>query len=339
MNTEERFSRQRLFHGIGRTGQERLQEAHVIVVGAGALGSLTAESLVRAGIGKLTLIDRDYVEESNLQRQQLYTEADAEACVPKAEAAKKRLLDIRSDASIDIIIGEADPAVLENCLPADLIIDGLDNMETRLMINDTALKHRIPWIYGACVGAYGLSFTVRPGQGPCLRCLMKGIPMEGETCDTVGIIAPAVQFVSATQVTEAMKLLTHSFEQLRGTLWSFDVWSNESSSIHVDSLQEEHCPSCGESPAYPALAWGGRSKAETLCGRDAVQVKPLPDMHVSLERTADVHKQHLSKANQHLLVLNIENKRMVLFKDGRAIIHGVSGEVEARSLYQRYIGG
>ncbi|GEK57535.1 thiamine biosynthesis protein MoeB [Marinococcus halophilus] len=339
MNTEERFSRQRLFHGIGRSGQKKLEESHVIVIGAGALGSLTAESLVRAGIGRLTLIDRDYVEVSNLQRQQLYTEADAAAYTPKAEAAKRRLLDIRSNAVIDIIVGEADPAVLENCLPADLIIDGLDNMETRLMINDTALKHRIPWIYGACVGAYGLSYTVTPEEGPCLRCLMKGIPMEGETCDTMGIIAPAVQFVSATQVTEAMKLLTHSFKQLRGTLWSFDVWSNESSSIRVDSLQDVHCPSCGESPTYPALAWSGRSKAETLCGRDAVQVKPLPDMQVSLERTADAHKKHLSKANQHLLVLNIENKRLVLFKDGRAIIHGVSGEVEARSLYQRYIGG
>lgn len=213
----DRYSRQELFQPIGRAGQRKLGQKHVLIVGAGALGTANAEVLARAGVGKLTLADRDYVEWSNLQRQQLYTESDAEQRLPKAVALKKRLAAINSEIEIAAAVVDVTPVEIERLTNGvDLIVDGTDNFETRLILNDISQKRRIPWIYGACVASYGLSYTVLPGQTPCLQCVMERVPMGGETCDTAGVIAPAVQMVSAHQTSEALKILVEDFSALRG---------------------------------------------------------------------------------------------------------------------------
>jgi len=335
--SDMRYSRQILFQGIGQEGQKRIQNSHAAIIGMGALGSASAEMLVRAGVGKLTIVDRDYVELSNLHRQQLYTEKDAEENLPKVMAAKKRLEAINRDVVIDAKLEEANPNTLESLLPVDVIIDGLDNFETRMMINDFAQKHQIPWIYGACVASYGVSLSILPGETPCLHCLMEEIPLNGENCDTVGIISPAVQMVSTYQVAEALKILSGQKQHVRKTLISFDLWKNEFSQINVRSLKKTECPSCGIRPSYPFLKYENWGKAEVLCGRDAVQIRPGQRHKINLPALKE--RFEIVNENPYLIVLQLEGKRVVLFRDGRAIIHGESDQKHARSLYQKYIGG
>jgi len=225
---DERYSRQTLFTPIGHTGQQKIQSKHVVLVGAGALGSANAEALTRAGVGKLTIIDRDYVEASNLQRQQLYIEADVLEKLPKAEAAKKHLKLINHDVEVEALIIDATAITLEEQLSGvSLIIDCTDNFETRMVINDLAQKYAIPWIYGACVGSVGMSFTIIPQKTPCLNCLMRTIPMQGVTCDTGGIISPAVQMVVAHQSAEALKILVEDWDAVKPSFTTFDLWRNE----------------------------------------------------------------------------------------------------------------
>jgi molybdopterin/thiamine biosynthesis adenylyltransferase len=335
--SDMRYSRQILFQGIGQEGQKRIQNSHAAIIGMGALGSASAEMLVRAGVGKLTIVDRDYVELSNLHRQQLYTEIDAKENLPKVMAAKKRLEAINRDVVIDAKLEEANPNTLESLLPVDVIIDGLDNFETRMMINDFAQKHQIPWIYGACVASYGVSLSILPGETPCLHCLMEEIPLNGENCDTVGIISPAVQMVSTYQVAEALKIIAGQKQHVRKTLISFDLWKNEFSQINVLSLKKAECPSCGNRPSYPFLKYENWGKAEVLCGRNAVQIRPGHQHKVNLPALRE--KFEIVNENPYLLVLQLEGKRVVLFRDGRAIIHGESDQKHARALYQKYIGG
>ncbi|WP_240377384.1 ThiF family adenylyltransferase [Bacillus piscicola] len=337
--SDERYSRQKLFYGIGPRGQELIRTKHALIIGAGALGSAAAETLVRAGIGKVTIVDRDFVEYSNLHRQQLYTEQDAADKIPKAEAAKRMLRRINQDTEVIAVTGEADLAVLEDVLPVDIVIDALDNFDTRMLINDFAQKHELPWVHGACIGSYGITFTVLPGKTPCLHCLMETIPLDGETCDTAGIIAPTVQMVSAYQTAEALKLLTEKTEALRGTLLSFDLWTNESTSVNVNRLKNEDCPSCGTSASFPFLQYENRTKTEVLCGRNAVQVRPAKEQFISLPELKKRYPKAVQQENHFLLVLELEERRFVIFKDGRTIIHGEPDKVSARSLYQKYIGG
>ncbi|WP_091273871.1 ThiF family adenylyltransferase [Alteribacillus persepolensis] len=336
---DHRYDRQERFYGIGKKGQQLLSSKHVVIVGAGALGSAAAETLVRAGVGKVSMIDRDFVEFSNLHRQQLYTEADADKHIPKAQAAKQRLVMINSEVEITCVTGEADAAALEDLLPADLMIDALDNFDTRMLINDLCQKHNLPWIYGACVGSYGISYTVIPHETPCLHCLTEDIPLDGETCDTVGVIAPAVQMVSVYQTTEALKILTESWSSLHRKLVSFNLWDNESSSLDVSSLKKTDCPSCGKDASHPFLDYRNRSKTEVLCGRDAVQVRPAKQQYLSLPDLKKRYASNVAIDNNYLLVLNVEGKRVVIFKDGRAIIHGINEKEAARTFYQKYIGG
>ncbi|SFL49712.1 ThiF family adenylyltransferase [Salibacterium qingdaonense] len=336
---ENRYSRQTMFSGIGRDGQKLLLDKHVLIVGAGALGSAAAETLARAGVGYITIIDRDYVEYSNLNRQQLYTENDAARPMPKARAAKERLEAVNSEITIEAVIGEADPAFLENLGSVDVMIDALDNFDTRMLLNDFSQKHGIPWVYGACVGSYGLTYTILPGESACLHCLMEDIPLDGETCDTVGIIAPAVQMVSSHQTTEAMKILTKQPDKSRKTLLSFDLWSNERSEVQVEALKKADCPSCGEQAHYPFLQYENRAKSEVLCGRDAVQVRPGSRQYISLPDLKNRYENQIQKENPYLLVLQLEDKRFVIFEDGRTIIHGENDKAKARTLYQKYIGG
>ncbi|RKD73288.1 adenylyltransferase/sulfurtransferase [Sinobaca qinghaiensis] len=334
-----RYSRQELFAPIGKKGQQSIEQKHAVIIGAGALGSSMAETLVRAGVGAVSIVDRDYVEHSNLNRQQLYTELDADNSTAKAAAAEARLLDINRHADIKAVVGEVDPSLLESFLPADIIIDALDNFETRMLVNDFACRQQIPFVYGACVGSYGLTYTILPGDTPCLHCLMEDIPMDGETCDTAGIIAPAVQMVSAHQAAEALKLLSGNEKDLRRTLLSFDVWKNEHRTMNLDKLKKQDCTSCGTKADYPYLQWESRSSLETLCGRDAVQIRPAKTAEASLGRLKEQHERLVRKSNSHLLVMEWEEKRIVLFADGRAIIHGETDKAKARKIYHQIVGG
>lgn len=337
-----RYSRQELFTPIGKTGQRRLSKKHVLIIGAGALGSANAENLVRAGIGRLTLIDRDYVDWSNLQRQQLYEEEDAKARLPKAVAAARRLKAINSEVEITAHTLDAGVAELEELAgrDVDLIIDAADNFDVRMIINDVSQQTGIPWIYGACVGSYGLSYTILPGRTPCLNCLMESIPMGGVTCDTVGVIQPAVQMVVAHQTAEALKLLAGDEGALRTKLVSFDLWKNQYSAIDVSSLRKSTCPSCGEQRTYPHLSYENQTKAAVLCGRDTVQIRPAHRETRELEQIGQrLTSQGLSvERNPFLLSFSVERKRLVLFQDGRVFVHGCNDISEARTLYHRYLG-
>lgn len=336
-----RYSRQELFPPIGKEGQQKISTKHVLIIGAGALGTGSAEALVRAGIGKLTIVDRDYVEWSNLQRQQLYCEEDAINRIPKAIAAGNRLKAINSSVEIKTLIADASGLELEEwAKQVDLIIDATDNFETRMMINDVSQKYQIPWIYGACVGSYGIAYTIIPEKTPCLACLLKTIPIGGLTCDTGGIISPAVNMVVAYQISEALKLLVGDMDSLRNKLVSFDLWKNQYSAIGADKLKDEHCPSCGKERSYPYLSFENQTKTAVLCGRDSVQIRPPSPIKRDLEalEKAFLKQNGTVQRNPYLLSYSIDHHRLVIFKDGRVLVHGTKDITEAKALYHRYLG-
>ncbi|WP_160719436.1 thiazole biosynthesis adenylyltransferase ThiF [Bacillus sp. USDA818B3_A] len=336
-----RYSRQELFPPIGKAGQEKISASHVLIIGAGALGSANAEALVRAGVGRLTIVDRDYVEWSNLQRQQLYTEDDAKKRLPKVIAAKRRLTAINSLTAIDAVIADASVLELEEWAEnVDLIIDATDNFETRMMINDVSQKHGVPWIYGACVGSYGISYTIIPEKTPCLSCLLDTVPLGGLTCDTAGIISPAVNMVVSYQISEALKILVGDLDSLRNKLVSFDLWKNQHSAINVEKLRKEACPSCGESRSYPYLSFENQTKTAVLCGRDSVQIRPSLPIIRDLEAVEKVlvNQGGTIQRNPYLLSFSLAPHRLVIFKDGRVLVHGTKDISKAKALYHRYLG-
>ncbi|WP_242217714.1 molybdopterin-synthase adenylyltransferase MoeB [Bacillus cereus group sp. BfR-BA-01380] len=336
---QERYSRQILFSEIGEAGQRNLSEKHVLIIGAGALGAANAEALVRAGIGKLTIADRDYVEWSNLQRQQLYTEEDAKRYVPKAVAATQHLRRINSDVTIKSVVTDVTVQEIERLVQnVDIIIDATDNFDTRLLINDISQKYNVPWIYGGCVGSYGVTYTIIPGKTPCFRCLMEH-PTSGATCDTAGIIQPAVQMVVAYQVAEALKILVGDFAALRETMVSFDLWNNQYMAFKVNRQKKENCLSCGKLRTYPSLTFEAQTKTEVLCGRNTVQIRPginqplnLEELEKRLQRSVTVQR------TPYLLSFHVDEYRFVLFQDGRAFVHGTNDIQVAKRLYARYIG-
>ncbi|MCU0240834.1 MAG: ThiF family adenylyltransferase [Vicinamibacteria bacterium] len=332
-----RYSRQELFAGIGPQGQARLRAARVLIVGCGALGSSLAEQMTRAGIGKITLIDRDFVEESNLQRQSLFDEDDVAACLPKAIAAERRLRRINSQVDVRGLVldlkAEALPGLLEG---VDLVLDGTDNFETRFLINDACVQARIPWIYGACVAATGLVLLVRPTATPCLRCVLEEIPAPGgPTCDTVGIIAPIVHIVASLQVAEALKLLTGHHDALVPGLISIDVWQGRQSVMSLQAMQPT-CPACRDG-RYDALR--SASQETTLCGRGAVQISPARPMAGGLEAlAARLAPLGAVKVNDYLLRFTAPEGELVVFADGRAIVKGIIDTAQARRIYTQYVG-
>lgn len=337
----ERYSRQILFAPIGESGQNKIKQKHVLIIGAGALGTSNAEMLARAGVGKLTIIDRDYVEWSNLQRQQLYVEKDAENRLPKAEAARTHLQEINSEVIVRAFVEDVTSANIEEWIQdVDVIVDSTDNFETRLLINDAAVKYSIPWVYGGCVGSYGLSFTILPKSTPCLHCLLKHIPFDGLTCDTVGVISPIVSMVTSHQTAEVLKLLVEDEENLRSKLVSFDLWKNQYSSVNMSRLKNDACPTCGTNPVFPYLTAERETKAAVLCGRDTVQIRPSADKQISFEKISERLKPIADAflENPFLLSFTFGGHRVVLFKDGRALIHGTKDIAEAKSIYNRYIG-
>lgn len=337
----DRYSRQILFKPIGENGQRKLKKSHVLIAGAGALGSASAEMLVRAGIGHLTIVDRDYVEWSNLQRQQLYTEADARAGTPKALAAARQLSMVNSEVTIQPIVSDfMDFASKSRTEDYHLIIDATDNFETRLYINDLAQKNKIPWIYGGGTGSTGMTFTIVPGETPCLSCMLKTFPSVNDTCDTVGIIAPAIQWVTAHQITEAMKLLTDNAHHLRRTLLITDIWTNQQTSIKIDAARKSYCRSCGTRPTYPYLLENRNQRATVLCGRDTIQIRPIAGQSLNKEEIKDklTEASQTITVNEFLIHAHLdERRRIVVFHDGRVLLHGMTNVTEAQAVYDRYI--
>jgi sulfur carrier protein ThiS adenylyltransferase len=337
-----RYSRQELFARIGPDGQRLLRAKHAFVLGAGALGTGNAELLVRAGVGKLTIVDRDYVEWSNLQRQQLYEEADARERLPKAIAAQRRLQRLNGDVEVRGVVADAGLAELEElAADADVLIDAADNFDARLLLNDFAVRRRLPWVYGACVGSYGTALAIVPGETPCLRCLLETVPLGGATCDTAGIIAPAVHMVVAYQGAEALKLLTGDTAALHRKLVSFDLWTNQHTAIDVSRMKRPDCPTCGERPTYPHLQPEQQTRTAVLCGRDTVQLRPpagagqrdLRELARSLQRRGgDV------QANAFLVSFAAGPYRLVVFADGRVLVHGTKDVSEARAVAHKYLG-
>ncbi|MTT31836.1 thiamine biosynthesis protein MoeB [Terrilactibacillus sp. BCM23-1] len=338
---KDRYSRQTMFSAIGEKGQRNIQKKKVLIIGAGALGTANAELLTRAGVGQLTIVDRDYVEWSNLQRQQLYVERDAHDQTPKAIAIKKHLTAINHEVSIVACIKDVNASNLEAMAEGhDLMIDATDNFETRWIINDISQKLSIPWIYGACVGSFGMSFTVIPGKTPCMNCLWKSIPFQSMTCETGGIIAPAVQMVTAHQTAEALKILAEDWTAIRTTFVSFDLWNNQFQSIDMTKAKREDCLSCGKERTYPFLDVTNGMKTMVLCGRETVQVRPPKPVNLNINHLLSRLKKagYEAQANPYLVQVHYEKERMVLFKDGRALIHGTNDIAYAKRVYQKILG-
>ncbi len=337
---DNRYYKQELCSFIGAEGQKSISQKHVLLVGMGALGSSSAEMLVRAGIGNLTIIDRDYVEWSNLHRQQLYSEADCEELIPKAVAAKRRLSAINSEVKIHDYVMDADalnlPPLLGN---VDVIIDATDNFDIRFILNDLAQKHQIPFIFGSCVASFGMTYTILPGTTPCLHCLLKQIPMTGATCDNVGVINPIVQMIAAHQVTECLKLLVEDFASIRTTFLSIDLWKNQHYTFRVDKAKRDDCLSCGAYASYPYLEFDAQTKTSVLCGRDTVHLRPAMKVNFSLDQLETKLNRHMSvKRNPFLMTCEYESYRFVFFHDGRVLIHGVDDIHKAKKLYYSLIG-
>lgn len=336
-----RYSRQILFGGIGEEGQARLRGATAVVVGCGALGSFSASLLARAGVGRLRLIDRDVVEESNLQRQILFTESDIRDLKPKAIAARDHLAAADSSIALEAVVADLGPDNAVSLLAgAGVVVDGTDNFEARFLVNDVSIRHGIPWIYGACLGAYGVTMTIVPGETACLRCLMEEAPPPGTvpTCDTVGVIGPIVGAIASIQAAEALKILSGKGEAIRSDLLSLDLWTGGVSRVEVPrGGGRRRCPACdGLELEYLS---GKGARPAVLCGRNAVQVTPEGRAPIDLDglarRLGGAGRVELSP---FLVRFTAPGCEMTIFPDGRAIVAGTRDPSAARALYARYVG-
>ncbi len=337
LTPEERYSRQVLFHGIGAEGQKRLHGSRIAMVGCGATGSAAAGLLARAGVGFIRIIDRDYVEPSNLQRQSLFDENDAAESLPKAIAAGRKIAAFNSDIVVEPQVADVTPATIEELLAdVQLVLDGTDNFETRYLLNDYAVRERVPWIYAAAVGSYGVTMNVLPGESACLACVFPESPRGTfETCDTAGILNSAATTVAAIEATEAIKFLVGAREQMRLTLLSFDLWRNDRSEISVKRARED-CRVCGERD-FVHLAGKGRPHI-TLCGRNSVQIHELQRPVNFAEMTQRLAPHGTVRHNEFVLKFWRDPYEMTLFPDGRAIIKGTTDTAVERSLYARFVG-
>jgi molybdopterin/thiamine biosynthesis adenylyltransferase len=335
--TIDRYSRQVLFPGIGEEGQKKLGNSQVVIVGCGALGTVIATSLVRAGVGKVRIIDRDFIEYHNLQRQVLFDEEDIEAGLPKAVAAERHLKKINSSIEIEGIVADINYTNVERLVAgADVILDGLDNFETRLLINDVSLKHKIPWVYGGAIAASGMTMDIIPGETPCFRCLQWSPASSNVvlTCNTAGVISPAPFIVGSLQSAEAMKILIGARE-INRDLIQFDVWQGKFSHLKIGRRQD--CPTCQGKYDFLEARFG--TKTTSLCGQNAVQVLNPEVKKVSFkELAARLSPLGEVSYNEFMLSFLVDSREMVVFPDGRAIIKNTDDEALARGLYAKYIG-
>lgn len=335
-----RYSRQILFGGIGKEGQEKLLNSRVLLVGCGALGASHAEMLARAGVGFLRIVDRDFVEFSNLQRQTLYSESDAKERLPKAIAAKNRLSQINSEIEIEAVVADVNNSNIESLVEdVDLVLDGTDNFQVRYLVNDACVKLGKTWIYGAAVSSYGTTMTIIPNETPCLRCIFEEMPSAGSspTCDTAGVIQPIIATISAIQVSESLKILVGKTDKLHKSLMQYDVWENDWRKIKLGKPNED-CKTCGQQN-FECLEASNQDFFTSLCGRDAVQIQPPNSTEIDLPKLADKLKNLGEiKLNEYLLRLKVEDYELTVFKDARAIIKGTDDVTVARSVYAKYVG-
>jgi molybdopterin-synthase adenylyltransferase len=350
MPPTDRYSRQILFRDIGEVGQARIRASRVLLCGCGALGSAIADGLTRAGVGFLRIVDRDFVELSNLQRQVLFDEQDIAEQLPKTIAAARKLAKINSDVTIEPIVADIDHTNIlkliqgaERHADVDLILDGMDNFETRFLINDAALATNVPWIYGGCIGSHGQVMPIIPGESACLRCLIGDVPGPGmtETCDTAGVLGPAVNVVAALQVVAALKFLCGRRDLIEQSLTIVDVWDGTLRKMSVANLRERaDCPACVQGKRDWLSGHKG-SQTTILCGRNAVQISPPEKRPIVLSELAARLQGHGEVThNQFLLRLKLSSPafEVTVFPDSRAIIKGTDDITVARSLYARYVG-
>lgn len=337
-----RYVRQSQFAPLGEAGQQAIEQGTALVCGCGALGSVIASTLVRAGVGRVRLVDRDFLELNNLQRQVLYDEADVASGLPKAICAQRKLQQINSQVAVEAIVADVDYRNIESLLDGvQVIVDGTDNFETRFLLNDAALAHNVPWVYGGCIGSEGQTMTIVPGQTACLRCLMRESPPPGTTptCDTAGILGPVVNVVGSYQACEAIKILSGNVAAIQHALYVFEMWDNRVRQINLASLREARdCPACAMGD-YPWLRGERGGQSAVLCGRNAVQLSfpeapkiDLPQLAAKLVPVGKVTQ------NAFLLRLEVDAYRITVFADGRAIIGGTSDVSEAKTIHARYIG-
>jgi adenylyltransferase/sulfurtransferase len=329
-----------LFREIGAGGQEKLLNSRVLLVGCGALGASHAEILARAGVGFLRIVDRDFVEFSNLQRQTLYSESDARKRLPKAIAAQNRIKEINSEIETEAIVADVNHSNIENFIKdCDLILDGTDNFQIRYLINDACVKLNKIWIYGAAVSSYGTTMTIFPNETPCLRCIFEEMPNAGSapTCDTAGVIQPIITSISAIQTTEALKILTGNSDRLHKSLIQIDVWQNDWRKIKL-GLPNKECECCARAN-FEFLDAESSEFSAVLCGRNAVQIAPPKAAQIDLQNLSDKLKNLGEiKLNEYLLRLTVDDYELTIFRDARAIIRGTDDISTARSIYAKYIG-
>ena len=333
----DRYSRQTLFEGIGEEGQRRLGNSFVVIIGCGALGTIIATSLVRAGVGRLRIIDRDFIEYHNLQRQVLFDEDDIRNQLPKAIAAERHLKRVNSSVEIEGIVADINSSNIERLVSnADLILDGLDNLETRFLINDVSLKHKIPWVYGGAISSSGMTMTIIPHETPCFRCLSFSLYSGGilPTCDITGVISPAPFIIGSLESAEAMKILVGAKEINRG-LTIIDVWQGTFHRFKINARKD--CPTCRGKYEFLEGKFGVRTTS--LCGQNAVQVLNPGVGELSFQELAARLKVIGEVSyNEFILHFTIDSQEMVIFPDGRAIIKNTTDESLARGLYTKYIG-
>jgi molybdopterin/thiamine biosynthesis adenylyltransferase len=335
-----RYSRQVLFNGIGNKGQAKIIASRVAMVGCGALGAMQASLLVRAGVGTLRIIDRDFVEESNLQRQILFDEEDARSVLPKAIAAEKKLRLANSLVNVEGLVEDVNASSIERLLGGfDLILDATDNFDARFLVNDYAVKNMIPWIYGACVGSYGLTFPILPGESACLRCVFESAPPAGvsPSCDTAGIIGPIVSLIAGMQIAEALKILSGRRDSVNRRITTIDLWENRREAVDLPPPHPE-CPCCARHE-FPFLDGSLGADVTTLCGRNSVQIRRREGAGIDLDDIAKrLEPIGQLERNRFLLRAVIDGYQLTVFADGRAIINGTYDTAVAKSLYSRYIG-
>ncbi len=336
MHTDDRYSRQVLFKEIGAEGQNKLARSRIVIVGCGATGSALASLLARSGIGTLRILDRDYVERSNLQRQALFDEEDARESVPKAIAAARQIARFNSQIVVQPHVQDLTPANVDSLLGGcDLILDGTDNFETRYLVNDYALKTSVAWIYAAAVGSYAVTMNILPGETACLACMFPDPPRGTvESCETAGILNSAVNLVASLAATEALKFLVGLRSKMRRTLLSWDVWTNERAEMAA-THPRTGCQAC--SGNFVHLAGEGRPHI-TLCGRNSVQIHERQRPVDFAELSARLQPHGEVRHNEFVLKFWREPYEMTLFRDGRAIVKGTTDTAIARSLYARFVG-
>ncbi len=340
----ERYTRQVRFAPLGESGQRRLMASRALVCGCGALGSVIANTLARAGVGRLRIVDRDFLELNNLQRQVLYDEADVAAGLPKAVAAAEKLRRINSTIEIEPVVADIDATNIERLArDVDVIVDGTDNFEIRFLLNDASLRYGIPWVYGGCLGAEGQTMTILPGETACLRCLMRDVPPAGatDTCDTAGILGPIINVIASIEACEALKILAGRREATSRVLQVVDLWDNRVRQVRLDALRAAaaDCPACSRRE-FPWLDGQRGSQSAVLCGRNSVQLSFPGREPAPLDRLAEkLGPLGAVSRNRYLLRFQVEKFTFTLFADGRAIVGGTSDVAEARGAYARYVGG